>query len=190
MTCHNCEEKWHFTITCPNPCMPPPLPLSAMASPNLKRGPMLAKATMTCHNCGQVGHFINRCPNWRQLSTPTQVVAPTPNCDGNSTPTQANQSVARTMTYRKCYNYGQKCHLANICPNPRYHPNQSLTATSTPYCNAKPITSTAKQNSMRGRVNQVTMQGDRNSQGMEIGTSLIHSNLLFTLVPYLFSFLL
>jgi hypothetical protein len=45
-------------------------------------------------------------------------VAPTPNHDGNSTPTQASQSVVQTLVYRKCYN----CRPASCSQNPSRSP--------------------------------------------------------------------
>jgi hypothetical protein len=49
-----------------------------------------------------------------------------------STPTQGNQNMAQTPVYKKCYNYGQKSHFANVCPNQQYCPDVTTVATSTP----------------------------------------------------------
>jgi hypothetical protein len=100
--CYNCEEKGYIAITCTNPHSRPPLPLSTNAAPNHKGGSTSVKATTSCFNYGQVGQFTNRCPDQRHLSTPTQ----------------SNQNMAQTPTYRKCYNYRQKGHFANVYPNP------------------------------------------------------------------------
>jgi hypothetical protein len=62
-----------------------------------------------------------------------------------STPTQGNQNIARTPVYKKCYNYGQKSHFANVCPNQRYCPDVTMVATSTPNCQVNSTMSTIQQ---------------------------------------------
>jgi hypothetical protein len=53
--------------------------------------------------------------------------------------------MARTPAYKKCYNYGQKSHFANVCPNPQYCPDMTTVATSTPNCQVKSTVSTIQQ---------------------------------------------
>jgi hypothetical protein len=124
--CYNCEEKEHFANACPNPRSRHPLPPSTKIAPKHKKGSMSVKVTTSWYNYGQAGHFANRCPDLRQLSTPTQ----------------GNQNMVWTPSYKKCYNYGQKIHFANVCPNQWYYPNVIMVATSTLNCKFNPIVST------------------------------------------------
>jgi hypothetical protein len=111
---YNCEEKGHFAIACSNPRSRPPLPPSTKTTPNHKRGSMSVKATVM-FQLWTGWSFCQLIPDLRQLSTPTQ----------------GNQNMARTSAYKKCYNYGQKSHFANVCPNQRYCPDVTTVATST-----------------------------------------------------------
>jgi hypothetical protein len=53
--------------------------------------------------------------------------------------------MAQTPTYKKCYNYGQKGHFANVCPNLQYRPDMTMIATSTPNRQVNSIVSTIQQ---------------------------------------------
>jgi hypothetical protein len=77
-----------------------------------------------------------------------------------------NQSAPRTPTdhtttqdpsHKKCYNYGQKGHFTNSCPNPRSRPPLTPEATLAPppTRNGSSTLTQAQQNYARGRVNQV-----------------------------------
>jgi hypothetical protein len=46
---------------------------------------------------------------------------------------------------RKCYNCGQKCHFASVCPNPRYFPDVTMVATLTTNRQANSTASTVQQ---------------------------------------------
>jgi hypothetical protein len=124
--CYNCEEKGHFANACPNPRSRPPLPPSTKTTTNHTRSSTSVKATTSYFNYGQVGHFANWCPDLRQLSTPTQ----------------GNQNMAQTLTYKKCYSCGQKNHFVNVCPNQRYCPDMTTVAPSTPNRQVKSTVST------------------------------------------------
>jgi hypothetical protein len=122
-------KKRDFAVTCSNPHSRPALPPLTNAAPNYKGGYTSVKVTTSYFNYGQVGQFTKRCPDQHQLSAPTQSI----------------QNMARTLTYRKCYNYRQKGHFANVCPNPRYRLDVTTVATSTPYRQVNSTTSTIQQ---------------------------------------------
>jgi hypothetical protein len=53
------------------------------------------KVNTTYFNYGQKGHYANRCPTRRKSSTPTLGTPASPNHNGSSTPTQAQQNYAQ-----------------------------------------------------------------------------------------------
>jgi hypothetical protein len=53
--------------------------------------------------------------------------------------------MAQTLTYKKCYNCGQKNHFVNVCPNQRYCPDMTTVAPSTPNRQVKSTVSTIQQ---------------------------------------------
>jgi hypothetical protein len=80
------------------------------------------------------------------------------------TPT-GNQSVQRTQAAqdllqadRWCYNYGEKGHYANRCPNPQIRANQTAIATPAPTSRANSILVVAMQNYAHERVNHVVVE--------------------------------
>jgi hypothetical protein len=78
------------------------------------------------------------------------------------------------QTERKCYACGEKCHLANQCPNPRPRPNLTATTTPAPTCGANSIPIAAKQNYARGRVNHVNVEEEHEASDIIIGMFLIN----------------
>jgi hypothetical protein len=95
--------------------------------------------------------------------------------------TAGNQSVQRTQTAqdqlqvdRRCYNYGEKGHYANRCPNPHTHANQTATATPTPTSGAISISVVAKQNYACGRVNHVTVEEAQKAPDVVIGMFVVN----------------
>jgi hypothetical protein len=57
-----------------------------------------------------------------------------------------------------CYNYGEKGHYSNRCPNSRTRANQPAITTPTPTRGANSVPVAAKQNYAHGRVNHVAMK--------------------------------
>jgi hypothetical protein len=97
------------------------------------------------------------------FSTPQHQVIQRPN--NLQTLTAGNQSVQRTQAAqdplqadRRCYNYGEKGHYANRCPNPHTRANHIATATPVPTSGANSIHVATKQNYARGRVNHVVVE--------------------------------
>jgi type 1 glutamine amidotransferase len=81
------------------------------------------------------------------------------------TPAAGNQSVQMTPAAKdplqadlRYYNYGEKGHYVNRCPNPHTRANQTTTTTPTPTSGANSIPVAAKQNYARGRVNHVVVE--------------------------------
>jgi hypothetical protein len=92
-----------------------------------------------------------------------------------------NQSVQRTQATQdpqqvdcRWYNYGEKGHYANRCPNLRTHANQPATATHVPTRGANSIPVAAKQNYARGRVNHVAVEEVQEAPDVIIGVFLIN----------------
>jgi type 1 glutamine amidotransferase len=90
-------------------------------------------------------------------------VIPRPN--NFQTPTTGSQNVQGTQATqdllqadRRCFNYGEKEHYANRCPNSCTRANQSATATPVPTRGANSIPVAANQNYAHGRVNDVAVE--------------------------------
>jgi hypothetical protein len=75
-------------------------------------------------------------PTAQGFVTPQRQMIPHPNLF--QIPNTRNQSAPRTLidhtstqgpSHKKCYNYGQKSHFANSCPNPRSRPPLTTEAT-------------------------------------------------------------
>jgi hypothetical protein len=89
-----------------------------------------------CYGCGEKGHYVNkcpqRCPNGQPTETSiatTQSIQHSNSCKSqdignlNVQGPQASQNATQTPSKRKCYNYGERGHLAITCPNPHSHPS-------------------------------------------------------------------
>jgi hypothetical protein len=82
------------------------------------------------------------------------------------TPAAGNQSVhnpqemPNTMkdpAERRCFNYGEKCHYAQVYHKLHLQPNQMPATNPSPNRGANSVSVTATQNLARGRVNQMAM---------------------------------
>jgi hypothetical protein len=98
------------------------------------------------------------------------------------TPAVGNQSVQRIQSARnplqvdrRCYNYGEKGHYANRCPNSWTRANQTATATPAPTNGANSIPVAAKQNYARGRVNHVAVEEAQEAPDVVIGMFFINN---------------
>jgi hypothetical protein len=69
----------------------------------------------------------------------------------------------------RCFNYGEKGHYANRCPNLRTRANQPATATPAPTCGANSVLVATKQNYAHGRVNPVTLEEAQEAPDVVIG---------------------
>jgi hypothetical protein len=104
------------------------------------------------------------------------------------TPTAGNQSVQRTQATqdpqqadRRCYNYGEKGHYANQCPNSHTRANQPSIAIPTPTRGANFVPVAAKQNYTRGRVNHVAAEEAQEAHDVVIGMFLVNKTSIVVL---------
>jgi hypothetical protein len=103
-----------------------------------------------CFGCGEKGHYVNKCPQRHPKDQPTYTGIATPQSIQHSknfhTPVVGSQKVQRSQAAHntaqtppewKYYNYGEKGHYFNGCPNPRIHLPSALIMNTTPTSNEK-----------------------------------------------------
>jgi hypothetical protein len=111
-------------------------------------------------------------------------------CPNNfQTPTAESQNVQRTQAAQdpmqdewKCYACGEKCHLANRCPNPCPHPNQLATTTPTPTRGANFVPVAVRQNYAHGRVNHVVVE--KAQEAPDVVLSMLFINTTYAVVLF------
>jgi hypothetical protein len=74
----------------------------------------------------------------------------------------------------RCYNYGEKGHYANQCPNSHTRANQPTTGTPAHTHGANSVPIAAKQNYAHGRVNHVAVEEAQEAPDVVIGKFLIN----------------
>jgi hypothetical protein len=112
-------------------------------------------------------------------STLQRQVMPCPST--SQTPIAGNQNVQRTQgahnslpRERRCFTCREKGHFANQCPNPRNRPPLVAASTPAPTRGANSIPVAARQNYVRGKVNQVAVEEAQEAPDVVIGTFSIN----------------
>jgi type 1 glutamine amidotransferase len=98
------------------------------------------------------------------------------------TPVIGSQNVQRTQGTQDlpqadwgCFNYGEKGHYANRCPNLLTRANQPVTATPAPTRGANSVPVATKQNYVHGRVNHVAVEEAQEAPDIVIGMVSINN---------------
>jgi hypothetical protein len=113
------------------------------------------------------------------FSTPQRQEIQRPN--NLQTPATRNQSVQRIQATqdpqqadRRCYNYGEKGHYANRCPNSRTRANQPSMVTPIHTHGANSVPDAAKQNYALERVNHEAVEEAQEAPDVVIGMFLVN----------------
>jgi hypothetical protein len=86
--------------------------------------------------------------------------------------TQAAQDLSHAD--RMFFNYGEKGHYANRCPNLHTHAKQTTTATPVPTRGANYVSVATKQNYARGRANHIDVDEAQEAPDIVIGMFFVN----------------